>query len=118
MSISIELKGVSKKFGEVTAVNNVSFTVNEGELMALGTDRRSRSPAEGLQVYTRYAALYPRSITALAGLAEALEASGDLRQAIQKLGEAAELARAAGDGRADQFTSRRDSLAAGLRENR
>src|ERR1044071_4470861 len=35
MSISIQLKGVSKKFGEVTAVNGVSFTANEGELMAL-----------------------------------------------------------------------------------
>ncbi|HEX5221875.1 MAG TPA: ABC transporter ATP-binding protein [Verrucomicrobiae bacterium] len=33
--MSIELKNVSKKFGEVTAVNNVNFTVNEGELMAL-----------------------------------------------------------------------------------
>src|SRR5215510_10309628 len=33
--MSIELKSVSKKFGEVTAVNDVNFTVNEGELMAL-----------------------------------------------------------------------------------
>src|SRR5947208_9502544 len=33
--MSIELKNVTKKFGEVTAVNNVSFSVNEGELMAL-----------------------------------------------------------------------------------
>ena len=33
--MSIELKGVTKKFGEVAAVNHVTFTVNEGELMAL-----------------------------------------------------------------------------------
>src|SRR5258706_8308688 len=33
--MSIELKNVSKKFGEVTAVNNVSLSVKEGELMAL-----------------------------------------------------------------------------------
>ncbi|MCU0783544.1 MAG: ABC transporter ATP-binding protein [Verrucomicrobia bacterium] len=33
--MSIELKNVSKKFGEVAVVNNVSFSVNEGELMAL-----------------------------------------------------------------------------------
>src|SRR3982751_1511731 len=33
--MSIELRGISKKFGEVAAVNNVNFTVNEGELMAL-----------------------------------------------------------------------------------
>src|SRR5262245_4678181 len=33
--MSIELKNVSKKFGDVTAVNNVSFSVREGELMAL-----------------------------------------------------------------------------------
>ncbi|TAL02724.1 MAG: ABC transporter ATP-binding protein [Verrucomicrobia bacterium] len=33
--MSIELKGVTKKFGDTTAVNRVSFTVNEGELMAL-----------------------------------------------------------------------------------
>ena len=33
--MSIELKKVTKKFGDVTAVNNVSFSVREGELMAL-----------------------------------------------------------------------------------
>src|SRR6266481_2618153 len=33
--MSIELKGVTKKFGDVVAVNRVSFAVNEGELMAL-----------------------------------------------------------------------------------
>ena len=33
--MSIELKNVTKRFGEVAAVNNVSFSVNEGELMAL-----------------------------------------------------------------------------------
>src|SRR5258706_1210433 len=33
--VSIELNGISKKFGEVTAVNNVSFSVKDGELMAL-----------------------------------------------------------------------------------
>src|SRR5690349_8247896 len=33
--MSIELKNVSKAFGQVAAVNNVTFSVNEGELMAL-----------------------------------------------------------------------------------
>src|SRR4026209_1359996 len=33
--MSIELKNISKRFGEVVAVNNVSFAVNEGELVAL-----------------------------------------------------------------------------------
>ena len=33
--MSIELKNVTKKFGEVAAVNNVSFSVQDGELMAL-----------------------------------------------------------------------------------
>jgi sulfate/thiosulfate transport system ATP-binding protein len=33
--MSIELKGVTKKFGGVPAVNNVTFSVKEGELMAL-----------------------------------------------------------------------------------
>src|SRR3974377_116051 len=33
--MSIELKNVTKQFGGVSAVNNVSFSVNEGELMAL-----------------------------------------------------------------------------------
>src|SRR3954464_8831327 len=33
--MSIELKEVTKKFGEVSAVNNVTFSVNDGELMAL-----------------------------------------------------------------------------------
>src|SRR5512137_2865121 len=33
--VSIELKGVTKRFGEVAAVHNVSFSVKEGELMAL-----------------------------------------------------------------------------------
>jgi len=33
--MSIELKNVSKEFGDVAAVNNVNFSVKEGELMAL-----------------------------------------------------------------------------------
>jgi sulfate/thiosulfate transport system ATP-binding protein len=33
--MSIELKDVTKQFGDVTAVNRVTFSVNEGELMAL-----------------------------------------------------------------------------------
>ena len=33
--MSIELKNISKTFGEVAAVNGVTFSVNEGELMAL-----------------------------------------------------------------------------------
>ena len=33
--MSIELNAITKKFGEVTAVNNVSFSVKDGELMAL-----------------------------------------------------------------------------------
>src|SRR6266478_4753741 len=33
--MSIELKNVTKQFGDVAAVNNVSFSVKEGELMAL-----------------------------------------------------------------------------------
>ena len=33
--MSIELRKVSKKFGEVNAVQNVSFSVKEGELIAL-----------------------------------------------------------------------------------
>lgn len=33
--MSIELKGISKRFGPVTAVENVSFSVAEGELVAL-----------------------------------------------------------------------------------
>jgi sulfate transport system ATP-binding protein len=33
--MSIELRNVTKRFGEVIAVNNVSFSVKEGELMAL-----------------------------------------------------------------------------------
>ena len=35
LRVSIELRKVTKSFGEVTAVNNVSFSVKEGELMAL-----------------------------------------------------------------------------------
>src|SRR3954471_14422557 len=33
--MSIELKNVSKRFGGVAAVNSISFSVNEGELVAL-----------------------------------------------------------------------------------
>jgi len=33
--MSIELRDVTKRFGEVVAVNNVTFSVREGELMAL-----------------------------------------------------------------------------------
>src|SRR3982751_6664696 len=33
--MSIELRNVSKQFGDNTVVNNVGFSVNEGELVAL-----------------------------------------------------------------------------------
>jgi sulfate transport system ATP-binding protein len=33
--MSIEIKNVTKKFGEVTAVNRVNFSVNDGELVGL-----------------------------------------------------------------------------------
>src|SRR6478672_6300248 len=33
--MSIELKQVSKRFGQVKAVSNISFSVREGELLAL-----------------------------------------------------------------------------------
>src|SRR5437764_13827626 len=33
--MSIELKNITKRFGEVAAVNQVTFSVREGELMAL-----------------------------------------------------------------------------------
>jgi sulfate transport system ATP-binding protein len=33
--VSIELRNITKKFGDVAAVNDVSFSVKEGELMAL-----------------------------------------------------------------------------------
>jgi sulfate transport system ATP-binding protein len=33
--MSIELRNITKAFGAVAAVNNVTFSVNEGELMAL-----------------------------------------------------------------------------------
>src|SRR5882757_1982375 len=33
--MSIELKNITKKFGDVAAVNNVNFAVNEGELVGL-----------------------------------------------------------------------------------
>ena len=31
----LEVKGVTKKFGELVAVNNISFDVNEGEIFGL-----------------------------------------------------------------------------------
>ena len=33
--MSIEVKNITKKFGEVTAVNDVSFSISDGELVAL-----------------------------------------------------------------------------------
>ena len=33
--MSIEVKNITKKFGDVTAVNDVSFSINDGELVAL-----------------------------------------------------------------------------------
>ena len=35
MSILLEVKGVSKRFGGLTAVNNVSFHVSEGEILSV-----------------------------------------------------------------------------------
>src|SRR5436190_8571985 len=33
--MSVELKNITKRFGEVAAVNNINFSVEEGELVAL-----------------------------------------------------------------------------------
>lgn len=35
MSILLEVKGVSKRFGGLTAVSNVSFHVSEGEILSV-----------------------------------------------------------------------------------
>ncbi len=35
MTVILEVKGLTKKFGGLTAVNEVSFTVNEGEILSL-----------------------------------------------------------------------------------
>lgn len=35
MTVILEVKGLSKKFGGLTAVNEVSFTVNEGEILSV-----------------------------------------------------------------------------------
>ena len=35
MSIAIRADGISKKFGELTAVSDVSFTIEEGEIFGL-----------------------------------------------------------------------------------
>jgi len=35
MSILLEIKGVSKRFGGLTAVNNISFHVSEGEILSV-----------------------------------------------------------------------------------
>lgn len=35
MSAAIEVQGVSKRFGQFTALNQVSFTVQQGEFFAL-----------------------------------------------------------------------------------
>lgn len=31
----IEVKNVTKKYGKLTAVDNISFTINEGEIVGL-----------------------------------------------------------------------------------
>ena len=31
----IEVKNVTKKYGKVTAVDNISFTINDGEIVGL-----------------------------------------------------------------------------------
>ena len=35
----IELQNLTKRFGELTAVNDVTLTVNRGEFFAVGADR-------------------------------------------------------------------------------
>ena len=35
MSVAIELKNITKRFGSIVANNNVSFSVNKGEIMSL-----------------------------------------------------------------------------------
>ena len=35
MSVILEVKGATKRYGGLVAVNNVSFTVNEGEILSV-----------------------------------------------------------------------------------
>ncbi|MEZ7814290.1 MAG: ATP-binding cassette domain-containing protein, partial [Burkholderiaceae bacterium] len=35
MSTLLEVKGVTKRFGGLTAVNNVSFNVNKGDILSV-----------------------------------------------------------------------------------
>jgi len=62
--MSIELKNVSKRFGGLAAVSNVSFSVNEGELIALlgpsgGGKTTVLRMIAGLEIPTRGRHLHP-----------------------------------------------------------
>ena len=35
MSVILEVKGATKRYGGLVAVNNVSFSVNEGEILSV-----------------------------------------------------------------------------------
>ena len=35
MDVAVEVKGLTKRYGDLTAVNNVNFTIEEGEIFGL-----------------------------------------------------------------------------------
>ncbi|MGB9838146.1 ATP-binding cassette domain-containing protein [Methanothermobacter sp.] len=53
----LEVEGLSKKFGDLVAVDNISFSVNEGEIFGfIGPNGAGKTTAHGMLTgrYSRY----------------------------------------------------------------
>jgi hypothetical protein len=99
-------KQLSKEYG-------FRVDIPEGEISALAL--RATDPKTSVTIFEHYSKIYPRSLAAFAGLAEALEKTGDLQGAAEAYAKAVVLASANGDPRSAGLKQRLESLSAQLK---
>ncbi len=102
-SIEQYYRGLSERYG-------FEVKIPEGEIAALAGGATIPQPA--LRIYERYNQLYPQSLSAVAGLAEALDSAGEVMRANDAYTRAISLAIQTNDPRADNLKKRQASLTA------
>ena len=102
-SIEQYYRGLSERYG-------FEVKIPEGEIAALAGGATIPQPA--LRIYERYNQLYPQSLSAVAGLAQALDSAGEVMRANDAYTRAISLAIQTNDPRADNLKKRQASLTA------
>lgn len=100
-------------YAQLSKEYRLRIDIPEGEISALAS--RATDPKATATIFEQYSKIYPQSVTAFAGLAEALEKTGDLQQAAKAYEKAVILTSANGDPRSADLKQRLESLSAQLK---